>query len=96
MSNTAKRRIIEALDELPEQSLATVADLVDLLRAKTVAGPLVRELDQTAAPSSRTAKTGFAEAYAAWRSGVAAEDLDTSTEYFDRLRDPSPGPDPKL
>jgi hypothetical protein len=40
MSSAAKRQIIEALDDLPEQSLATVAELVDLLRAKAVAGPL--------------------------------------------------------
>jgi hypothetical protein len=100
MSSAAKRQIIEALDDLPEHSLATVAELVDFLRAKAVAGPLVhdpdrmpelRGLSQEHAPG-----TGFARAYAIWRSSVAADDLDVDTAYFDGLRDPSIGPDVKL
>jgi hypothetical protein len=39
MSATAKRQIIQNLDDLPEQSLVAVAEFVDFLRAKAVAGP---------------------------------------------------------
>jgi len=52
MSSAAKRQIIQALDDLPEQSLATLAELVDLLRAKTVAGPLVRDPDRVPEPGA--------------------------------------------
>jgi hypothetical protein len=38
VSASAKRQIIQTLNELPEQSLAAVADFVDFLRAKAVAG----------------------------------------------------------
>jgi hypothetical protein len=56
MSSAAKRQIIEALDDLPEQSLATLADLVAILRAKAVAGPLVREPESPeSAQKARTA-----------------------------------------
>lgn len=37
MSATAKRQIIRALDDLPEQSLAAVAEFVGFLRAKAAA-----------------------------------------------------------
>jgi hypothetical protein len=50
MSAAAKRQIILSLDELPEQSVAAVAEFVDFLRAKAVAGPV--------APGERTAKLG--------------------------------------
>jgi hypothetical protein len=93
MSSTAKDEILEALDDLPEQSLAEVVDLIRRLRAKAVAGPFVAPPDREAAPASTT---GFAEAYAAWRGTVAADDLDVSTAYFDRLRDTSIAPDVKL
>jgi hypothetical protein len=91
MSSAAKRRLIEALDSLPEESLASVAEFVDALRAKAVGGPVVRTPEQAGKPSK-----GFAETYAAWRSGVAADDLDEGTGYFDSLRDTSPGPDVTL
>ena len=39
MNAAAKRQIIQALDELPDESVATVAEFVDFLRAKAVAGP---------------------------------------------------------
>lgn len=42
MSTAAKQQIIQTLDDLPEQSLAAVAEFVDFLRAKAVAGPVVR------------------------------------------------------
>ncbi|HEX2688240.1 MAG TPA: hypothetical protein VHN14_16535 [Kofleriaceae bacterium] len=42
MSTAAKRQIIQTLDDLPEQSLAAVAEFVDFLRAKAVAGPVAR------------------------------------------------------
>jgi hypothetical protein len=45
---------------------------------------------------ARPPRTGFAKAYAVWRSSVAAEDLDVDTTYFDGLRDASIGPDVKL
>jgi hypothetical protein len=100
MSSAAKRQIIEALDDLPEQSLVTVADLVDLLRAKAVAGPLVRDPDRVPGlgglSQGHAPGTGFAGAYAVWRSSVAADDLDVDTAYFDGLRDASLGPDVKL
>ena len=92
MSSAAKRQIIEALDDLPEQSLATVAELVDFLRAKAVAGPLV----PGGLSTGHAPRTGFAGAYALWRSSVAADDLDVGTAYFDGLRDASIGPDVKL
>ena len=41
MPVTAKRQIIQNLDDLPEQSLAAVAEFVDFLRAKAIAGPAV-------------------------------------------------------
>ena len=50
MSAAAKRQILQTLDELPEQSVAAVAEFVDFLRAKTVAGPAV--------PPPRIAKLG--------------------------------------
>jgi hypothetical protein len=50
MPAAAKRQILETLDELPEQSFAAVAELVELLRAKAVAGPV--------APSAHVAKLG--------------------------------------
>jgi hypothetical protein len=50
MSATAKRHIIQSLDDLSEQSLATLAELVDLLRAKAVAGPVAPATNQAAAP----------------------------------------------
>lgn len=40
MSTGVKRQIMEALDELPDQSIATVAEFVEFLRAKTVGGPI--------------------------------------------------------
>jgi len=100
MSSAAKRQIIQALDDLPEQSLVTVAELVDFLRAKAVAGPLVRDPDRMpevgGLSKGHGLRTGFAGAYAVWRSSVAAEDLDVGTAYFDGLRDASIGPDVKL
>ena len=100
MSSAAKRQIIEALDDLPEQSLAEVADLVDFLRAKAVAGPLVRHPDRGSElgglSKGDAPGPGFATAYAVWRSSVAADDLDVDTAYFDGLRDASIGPDVKL
>jgi hypothetical protein len=50
MSAAVKRQIILSLDDLPEQSLAAVAEFVDFLRAKAVAGPAV--------PQARIAKLG--------------------------------------
>ena len=38
MSAIAKHRIIETLDDLPEPSLAAVAEFVDFLRAKAISG----------------------------------------------------------
>src|SRR5262249_32780877 len=51
MSTAAKRQIIQTLDDLPEQSLAAVAEFVDFLRAKAVAGPAAR-------PPARVVKLG--------------------------------------
>ena len=48
MSAASKRQIIETLDELPDQSLAAVAEFVDFLRAKALTG----------APQPRLAKLG--------------------------------------
>ncbi|MBK9265844.1 MAG: DUF2281 domain-containing protein [Polyangiaceae bacterium] len=42
MSTSTKRQILETLDDLPEQSLATVAEFVEFLRAKAVGGPITR------------------------------------------------------
>jgi hypothetical protein len=42
MSTSAKQQILEILDELPEQSVATVAEFVEFLRAKAVGGPITR------------------------------------------------------
>ena len=39
MSAGAKHQIIRILDDLPEPSLAAVAEFVDFLRAKAVAAP---------------------------------------------------------
>jgi hypothetical protein len=50
MSAAAKHQIIRTLDDLPEQSLAAVAEFVDFLRAKAVARPAV--------PEARVAKLG--------------------------------------
>lgn len=50
MSATAKRQIMQALDDLPEQSLASVLELVDKLRAK----PLPR----SATPGARSGGLG--------------------------------------
>ena len=46
MADAAKQKIIEALDELPGDSLVAVAEFVDFLRAKALTGvpapPVVR------------------------------------------------------
>jgi hypothetical protein len=42
MSTSVKRQILESLDELPDQSVASVAEFVEFLRAKTVGGPITR------------------------------------------------------
>ncbi|WP_437671878.1 hypothetical protein [Sorangium sp. So ce131] len=39
MSTAAKQKIIEALEELPGDSLAAVAEFVDFLRAKALTQP---------------------------------------------------------
>lgn len=96
MSSAAKRQILEALDDLPEQSLVTVAELIDFLRAKALGGPIVGAPQPPAARGGGTPRMGFAEAYAAWRSRVATDDLEAGTGYFDALRDASVGPDVKL
>jgi hypothetical protein len=100
MSGAAKRQIIEAIEDLPEHSLATLAELVELLRAKAVAGPLVRDPGRVpelgGLSNGHAPRTGFTRAYAVWRSSVAADDLDVDTAYFDGLRDTSMGPDVKL
>jgi hypothetical protein len=41
MSAGAKHQIIRILDDLPEPSLAAVAEFVDFLRAKAIAAPAV-------------------------------------------------------
>ena len=46
---SAKRQIIEILDELPDESVAAVAEFVDFLRAKTLG---------RSAPRERAAKLG--------------------------------------
>lgn len=51
MVTAAKKRIIEALDGLPGESVAVVAEFVDYLRAKALARPV--EL-----PSERVVKLG--------------------------------------
>jgi hypothetical protein len=79
MSAAAKRQIIETLDELSEQSLAAVAEFVDFLRAKAVAGP--------AAPQVRIAKLG-----GLWRGHAFSEqDIeDARSEAWSGLgREPS-------
>jgi hypothetical protein len=40
--SVAKRQIIETLDELPDESVAAVAEFVDFLRAKTLRRPAVQ------------------------------------------------------
>ncbi|MCC6552859.1 MAG: DUF2281 domain-containing protein [Polyangiaceae bacterium] len=51
MSTAAKQRILETIEELPEQSLTAVAEFAEFLRAKAVAGPM-------ASPPARVAKLG--------------------------------------
>jgi hypothetical protein len=80
MSTAAKQQIIQALDELPEQSLDAVAEFVDFLRAKAVGGPAVR------APARVTKLGGLWKGYT-----FSAEDIDEARrEAWAGLgRDPS-------
>ena len=48
MSAAAKRLILQTLDDLPDESVAVVAELVDFLRAKALTG----------VPQPRLAKLG--------------------------------------
>ncbi|HZF49666.1 MAG TPA: hypothetical protein VE093_13500 [Polyangiaceae bacterium] len=80
MSTTAKRQIIEGLDDLPEQSLVAVAEFVDFLRAKAVAGP-------TALGAARVVKLG-----GLWKGHVFSEqDIDEARgeAWSDLGREPS-------
>jgi hypothetical protein len=78
MSATAKHRIIQALDELPEQSLATIAELVDLLRAKAVAGPAAPVAETTPRVSSPNEPRPF---------GLCVGEFTTPDDFNDPLPD---------
>lgn len=80
MSTAAKRQIIQTLDDLPEQSLVAVAEFVDFLRAKAIAGPAART-------PARAAKLG-----GLWKGhAFSAEDIDEArSEAWSGLgREPS-------
>ena len=51
MATATKQRIMDALDELPGDSVAVVAEFVDYLRAKALARPAER-------PSKRVVRLG--------------------------------------
>ncbi len=70
MSTSVKRQILETLDELPDQSVAAVAEFVEFLRAKTVGGPITR------LPASTTEARPY---------GLAEGDFVTPADFNDPL-----------